>query len=60
MPTTGVQNFKPIYLYLAVQWPQNQVRAMMSLFLKLDFWNFKVSYDKTNHIFGILGQNWTR
>ena len=27
------------------------------IFLKLDFWNFQLSYDKANAIFGILRQN---
>ena len=31
---TKVQNFKPISLFLAVQWPRNQVMVMTSL-----FWN---------------------
>ena len=37
---TGVQNFEPISLFSAVQWPKNEVRVMTTL-----FWN---------SIFGIL------
>ena len=31
IPTTSVHNFKPIYLFLAVQWPKYKVKVVTSL-----------------------------
>ena len=59
LPTAGVQNFKPISLFWAVQWLKKQVRKMTSLFetcfLELlsvvgqendVFWNHDTKLDK--------------
>ena len=67
IPTTGVQNFKLISLFLAVQWPQNQVNVMTSLFWSAIFgisncrkskqMTFLETWDKTRQDRYVLKRN---
>ena len=45
------------HLFFGCAMAQNPSNGNDVTFLKLGFWNFSLSYDKTNDIFGILRQN---
>ena len=49
------KHFKTMFLFLAMQWPKNQVNVMTSFFGNT--WHLQLSCVKTNNILGILGQS---
>ena len=58
--TNSCTKFQANIFIFGCEMAQKPIDGNDVIFLKLDFWNFWLSYDKTNDIFGILRQNLTK